>query len=156
MNAKEILKMEAGPEINRLVETQVMGNVNLNHPGFYWAEGSTEDGKDGWDGFYCPRCGASEGTTTPCVKNYSMDIRVAWEVLEHVTRVPETLEEAEVEANTKFMLLFRAANLWAYTAAGAALQICRMALLATMHKEADPCLDPEVQKRLDQIIHATD
>jgi hypothetical protein len=48
---------------------------NLTHPGFFWAEGVTPDGGDGWDGFFCPRCHASESARPElCVRPFSSDI----------------------------------------------------------------------------------
>jgi hypothetical protein len=130
MDPKDIMKMEAGPELDLLVARDVMRQTDFNHPGFFWSEGNTEDGEDGWDGFYCPRCSASEGDLNPCVKPYSTHIAYAWEVLEHVTWPPRSAEEADRGANVKFMQLFRAADLWAYSAKDAATMICKMALIA--------------------------
>ena len=45
-----------------------MGQTDFKHLEFQYAEGVTEDGKDGWDGFYCPRCQRNSGD---CVKSYS-------------------------------------------------------------------------------------
>ena len=46
----------------------------LDHPGFFWTEGSTPDGKDGWDGFMCPRCHADESQRgRPCARHFSTD-----------------------------------------------------------------------------------
>ena len=43
----EILTMKAGPEMNALVAEYVMGQTDFKHPGFFWNEGTTEDGEDG-------------------------------------------------------------------------------------------------------------
>jgi hypothetical protein len=77
------MTMQPGRELNKLV-AEAMGQTDFNHPSFEWCEETFEDG-DGYDGFFCPRCGAAQGDTGPCVKNYSMDWRVAgqaWEWLE--------------------------------------------------------------------------
>ena len=87
MNRDDILNKEAGPEMNALVAEYVMGQTDFDHPGFFWNEGTTEDGKDGWDGFNCPRCGAPKGDTGKCVKHYSTDISAAWEVIEKLKQL---------------------------------------------------------------------
>lgn len=60
----------------------------------------------------------------------SEDIRDAWVVVEAVTRVPRTREEAERMANTRFGLWWDRATLWAYSEREAALAICAAALAA--------------------------
>lgn len=58
-------------ELNASI-AKAMGQTEFAHPGFYWSEGYSRDG-DGWDGFYCPRCGAYEGDTGLCAKMYSLE-----------------------------------------------------------------------------------
>lgn len=64
-------KLLSGRELNASI-AKAMGQTEFDHPGFYWLEGYSRDG-DGWDGFYCPRCGASEGDTGLCAKMFSLD-----------------------------------------------------------------------------------
>lgn len=61
---------------------------------------------------------------------YSTDVSDAWLVVEHITRPPATLKEAERAANTRFGFWWDKANLWAYEAPEAAAAICRAALEA--------------------------
>ena len=82
MTRYEILNMTAGREMDILVAEMVMGQTNFEHLGFYWTEGTTEDGQDGWEGIYCPRCGASEGSKDKCCIHYSTNIAAAWQVVE--------------------------------------------------------------------------
>jgi hypothetical protein len=68
-------------ELNERIEHKIMGG-DFQHPGFFWEEGSTSDGTDGYEGFYCPRCGVAERGHGPlCIVNYSGVIRLAWQVL---------------------------------------------------------------------------
>ena len=78
--------MPAGRKMDALVAEKVMG-LELYHLPAQWAEGSTPDGEDGWDGFFCPRCGTPEVmySDSPCCKYYSASIACAWEVVEHFT-----------------------------------------------------------------------
>jgi hypothetical protein len=85
MTYEDILKMEAGREMDALIAEKVMGQTDFSHVGFFWSEGTTEDGKDGWDGFQCPRCNAADRDTGKCCKHYSTDIKAAWEVVEKIT-----------------------------------------------------------------------
>lgn len=66
---------------------------------------------------------------------YSTDIKAAWQVVERVTRIPRTLEEAERAAGTRFMFWWEKANLWAYSEAEAAEAICQAALVAVGAEE---------------------
>lgn len=82
MTEDEIMKLEAGRELDALVAEHVIGQTDFNHTGFFWEEGMMEDG-DGWDGFYCPRCNSSESDkVAKCAKRYSTDIAAAWQVVE--------------------------------------------------------------------------
>lgn len=51
------------------------------------------------------------------------NIAQAWEVLEKVMAPPKTIEHAKRMPNTRFMLWFDSARLWAMTAQEAALEI---------------------------------
>lgn len=61
---------------------------------------------------------------------YSTEIGAAWLVVERVTRIPESDEEAARAANTRFALWFERTSLWAMTAREAAHAICMGALEA--------------------------
>ncbi len=75
----EILTMPAGREMDTLVAEHVMGQTDFTHLEQKYFEGATEDGTDGWDGWYCPRC---MNYHEKCVKNYSTHLDYAWEVVE--------------------------------------------------------------------------
>jgi hypothetical protein len=64
------------------------------------------------------------------IPHYSTDIGAAWLVVERVTRIPESDEEATRAANTRFALWFERTSLWAMTAKEAAHAICMGALEA--------------------------
>ena len=84
MNEQDIDKLEAGREMDILVAEHVMGQQDFSHPGFFWYESTTEDGTDGWDGFYCPRCSLSgspdqdHSSPPKCVRHYSTNIADAF------------------------------------------------------------------------------
>lgn len=80
MTKEEILNMPAGREMDVLIENWKTG-VLAHYPAV-WEELYTPDGKDGWEGFVCPRCGTSEDDYQkyPCAKHYSTDISAAFEV----------------------------------------------------------------------------
>lgn len=85
----EIKNFPAGREMDILIAENVMGQTDFEHPGFLWTEGWAEDGSDGWNGFYCPRCNEQELTkrtmkrenNKKCVKNYSTSHK-ALEIIE--------------------------------------------------------------------------
>lgn len=96
----------------------------LDHPGFFWTEGSTPDGKDGWDGFMCPRCHADESMRAqPCARHFTTDPattslllaeierqglqeKYAWEILDiAVGSVGGYMGVAEMEAENIFRLI---------------------------------------------------
>ena len=84
LNEEQIKNMPADKEIDALIAEKIMGQTDFSHVGFYWSEGTTSDGKDGWDGFQCPRCNAEKGNTEKCVEHYSTNIYDAWKVAEKV------------------------------------------------------------------------
>jgi hypothetical protein len=123
MTNEDIMKMEAGPGLNALVEERVMGspvlwNTNPNYSDlierYPHLKGRVIAVQYEWSK----------------IPDYSGNISLAWSVLEHITWPPRTEEEADRGANVKFMQLFRAADLWAYSAQEAATMICKMALIA--------------------------
>lgn len=62
--------------------------------------------------------------------HYSTEIGDAWLVVERVTRIPQSLAEAERAANTRFAYWFERTPLWSMSASEASLAICRAALAA--------------------------
>ena len=74
-------EIPAGPKLDILV-AKMMGQEDFGHIGFFWQEGVTEDGEDGWNGFYCPHCGEAEADGGPCVKPYSTNRRFIWEIVD--------------------------------------------------------------------------
>ncbi len=77
MKPEEIDKMTAGEELNFQVAI-ALGQTDFNHLPFQWVEGVTEDGRDGWEGNYCPRCQKTKGK---CVKSYSETYQYTEELL---------------------------------------------------------------------------
>lgn len=71
-------ELKGGPELDRIVAEKLFNQTDFAHLPAKYQEGVTEDGEDGWSGWYCPRCGASPNDETPCVKHYSTDIAAAW------------------------------------------------------------------------------
>ena len=60
--------------------------------------------------------------------SYSSDMSWAWDVVEKMTEIPKTREEAILARNTKFALWFKNADLWSMDAGEAAQSICLAAL----------------------------
>ena len=138
MTQDEILKFKAGRDLDLLVAKYVMHQENFDHPGFHWAEGTTEDGQDGWGGFECPRCHCSQGNDAECVLAYSNSIAAAMNVVEklyagktigfQVLRWPSEFEDWCVEfGNGQY-------GMYVATADTLPLGICRAALLAVAHQ----------------------
>lgn len=85
MTRDEILKLEAGRELDALVAEKVMG-LSLEHLPTVYEKGNTEDGQDGWSGFVCPKCRRSQDMLDePCAKAYSTNIAAAWEVFKFLS-----------------------------------------------------------------------
>ncbi len=78
---------EMTPRERNVLVAEAMGQTDFAHPGFYWTEGATEDGRDGWDGFSCPRCGASESErASPCIKSFTTSLDAASLVEDEIAR----------------------------------------------------------------------
>lgn len=71
-----------------------------------------------------------DGTRPTELPRYSISLDAAWLVVEHVTRLPQSREEAVQGANTQFMLWWTHVDLWACTREAAASEICLAALRA--------------------------
>lgn len=131
MTADDIMKMGAGRELDALVAEHVMG-LDLNHLPVVYEEGYTEDGKDGWSGFVCPRCKRSSGSDLdgPCCKNYSGHIGSAFEVVEHLrkTRGVDFLVSAEAGPPEWFAMFGEVSALGDTPE----IAICRAALIASL------------------------
>lgn len=71
---------------------QFLGH-NLDHLLAQYEEWVTEDGKDGGEGFYCPKCGRSvnDYKTFGCVKNWSGNISKAFDLENSIPQ--EKIEE---------------------------------------------------------------
>ena len=54
---------------------QCLGIANRSHLEADYEEGNTPDGQDGWNGFYCPRCGCDESSfeLNGCYPHYPTD-----------------------------------------------------------------------------------
>ena len=84
MTKDEIVSMKAGVEMDALIAEKILG-MSLEHLPVLWEEGNTSDGKDGWSGFVCPRCRLPRDLLDrPCCKQYSTDIRAAWDVVQKI------------------------------------------------------------------------
>ena len=76
--------MDAGRELDALVAEQVM-RLSVVPLALCYEERNADDGRDGWSGFYCPRCGVGESDShTTCAAPYSTSIAAAWLVVEHL------------------------------------------------------------------------
>lgn len=61
---------------------------------------------------------------------YTSSLDAAWQLVERVTRPPQSQEEALQFRSTRFMFWFEKANLWACTREEAANELCLAALRA--------------------------
>jgi hypothetical protein len=130
---EEILNMPAGREMDALVAEKVMEQTDFSHPGFFWGEGTTEDGKDGWDGFQCPRCNADSEDGGKCCKHYSTSIAAAWEVVEKINKEHDVqIAIGKDEKENRVEVLLWGSDSGCVYAPTAPLAICRAALLAVM------------------------
>lgn len=87
-------------QIDKLVAQYVMGQTSFNHPKTVYKEDWNLEGSDGWSGFVCSKCGASEESNLPCVINYTTDIVAAWQVVEMLN---SKLDENSHETWKKFL-----------------------------------------------------
>lgn len=116
--------------MDALVAERVLG-LSLEHLPVVYEEGNTEDGKDGWSGFVCPRCRRpADMLDEPCVKRYSTDIAAAWKVVEKINRM-WAITRLPSENIYQAAFIDRA-PLLEVAAETAPLAICRAALLAVM------------------------
>ena len=60
----------------------------------------------------------------------SQEVGDAWWAVEKITQPPQTIEEAKLLSNSKFLYWFEHEKIWAMTASEAAEAICRAALKA--------------------------
>jgi hypothetical protein len=60
-----------------------MKGIPTEHLPFQYVEGVTADGTDGWDGFYCPRCGSNK-EDSECASNYEEDARLHMKLFEEL------------------------------------------------------------------------
>ncbi len=125
MTREEILNMQAGYEIDLLIQVNLFQNAE--HCGLSYEEHSTPDGLDGWSGFVCPACGRSEDLckTEKCVQLYSTRISKAWDVLEKLSLTDYVIEKV----GDHYCVNFISESACAETAP---LAICRAALLTTL------------------------
>ena len=85
MTRDEILSMPAGRELDALIAKAIFNLDPQEHDEPCYEEKNFPDG-DGYSGFYCPRCGISDGSyySNPCTPaKYSENIATAWQVVEH-------------------------------------------------------------------------
>lgn len=112
MSEGEIDAMPAGREMDCLVAEKVMGWQRA--PEYQFPNWLRPDGCWVWSSAIMP---------------YSTNIAHAWDVVERITRVPQSLEELRRAANTKFYYWWEAnSDLCCHSAPEAALLICRAAL----------------------------
>lgn len=80
-----VLEKMTNEEVNARI-AELKGLANRPHLETQYEEGVTEDGEDGWDGFYCPRCHHHESmlSSTPCYPNWAGDDEKALELLKEM------------------------------------------------------------------------
>ena len=83
MTRDEILAMEAGRRWMRWWLRRSMGRTDFTHPGFFWKWAVPRWRRMGWI-LIAHVASASEGDTGLCVKHYSTNITIAWQVIERV------------------------------------------------------------------------
>lgn len=69
-------------ELNKQIAEHIFQQTDFSHLSWVYEEGWLESGDDGWSGFVCPRCGATEGDEGICVKDYANNIALAYEAEE--------------------------------------------------------------------------
>jgi hypothetical protein len=134
MNRDEIMKLEAGRELDTLVAEKVMGlTADKEHCPYCGAEM--------WIGALRSRCSSCSEWRYGWYKNYSDDISAAWEVIEKLETHPDQILFSLVRKGAEMHLLkwcaeFRkclGSQKYYYAEAKTApLAICRAALLAVM------------------------
>jgi hypothetical protein len=103
----------------------------------------TED-KDGDIHMHYPRTGylladqPSDERGHPLVPHYTTSMDAAWLVVEHLTKLPITIEEPLHSAGPRFAVWFDRACLWANTAQEAAGLICLTALKYVTGEDIEP------------------
>jgi hypothetical protein len=70
-----------GRELDALVAKTFFGQTGFVHLTAQYMEGATEDGKDGWEGYYCPRCHQNASPGELCVAPYSTSPEYMWRVI---------------------------------------------------------------------------
>jgi hypothetical protein len=131
----EAENIPAGRDLDALIAEMIFGEKK-NHLEAQWEEGNTSDGKDGWDGFFCPRCGCPDYLykKEPCCLHYSTDISAAWEITKKINSffIDQTAPHLGIDVE-----FFIDGSLKSYkaTADTAPLAICRAALMTTLKKE---------------------
>lgn len=74
--------------------------------------------------------GQMQRVSAAVIPAYSKSIGRAWQVVQRITRIPQSKTEAEVAPNTRFGYAWEHCALWSYSEAEAARWICEQALLA--------------------------
>ena len=122
--------MEAGREMDALVAELVM---ELCPHFLVFDVRKDDDDFDDYITWTCKHCeqeyrglAYGKGYNHPQLLHFSTDILAAWQVVEKMTKLPLTIEDARLP----FRILFEDADLWAMTASEAAEAISRIALTA--------------------------
>lgn len=136
LTKEEILYEPVGRKINEWVARYIMVET-LEHPGFPYQEFSTEDASDGGEGFYCPRCGEREGTKEKCVKHYSSNIILAFEVLDEMHKLGHYIDVYRPTCDDDWRVGIGKTNFGKviYHCGDFALMVCRAVLLAKLKEE---------------------
>jgi len=118
--------MNAGPELDTLIAERVMGWHLTDQDSMIQCDvnGDPVEGGPTWRDENGKHTGWYAWNWTP-----SRSIGSAWHVVERITRIPQSIAEAEQMANTRFGYWWDQAHLWAYSSKEAAEAICQMALV---------------------------
>jgi hypothetical protein len=132
MDREDILKMEAGRELDVLVAEKVMGEIKPVYSHEFHIEPKWSIGGN----WYCLPEYSSGDICEWQPKPFSTYIAAAWEVVEKIQSNGDVLSLTYLEDFGEMMwdVHFRIANTFAY-APTAPLAICRAALLAVMEVE---------------------
>jgi hypothetical protein len=125
MNRDEIMKLEAGRELDTLVAEKVMGlTADKEHCPYCGAEM--------WIGALRSRCSSCSEWRYGWYKNYSDDISAAWEVVEKIREYIECIWPNDRGLWSLLSYERLEEGLTTVSAETAPLAICRAALLAVM------------------------
>ena len=132
MNKDEIMKIEAGKELDVLILQRFFGVKKI----YYMDDEGSVSNSPTNSPYYIPsgKPWRTHRIDSRYVPYFSTDVSEAWRVVVKMSEPPTTMEAASKAENTKFAYIIERERLWACTEQEAALRICRAALLAVMDK----------------------